>query len=397
MAAYPRCPEGRDTEQYCPSLRREYVGHISCQWHHQSESHLRGAAACHSSGWPSGRIHVVRRGENLYGIASVYGMNAWAIARANSILNLNRIFVGQRLTIPGPAPAVAPRSQPSSLPGTWPGPWTGEYFDNATLSGSPYTTRSDESVNFNRGYGPAAGGMPSNYFSVRWTGTLGFDEGTYRFYARVDDGVRVCVDDECIINGWRAGSLRTYTADRALTSGDHTIKVEYYDWIQVARAHFWTRKLSGPTPAGTPTPTPACTPTPTPACDGTVEPPSEGWDGEFFNNKTVEGDPVATHHVGAIGFDWGTDGAMPGVWRDGFSARWTTRMRLQTDHYRFCAMSDDGARIWVNDTLVLDEWHANNGVAYCGDYWAETGDYDVKVEYYEDGGDALIYVWREPH
>jgi len=60
-------------------------------------------------------------------------------------------------------------------------------------------------------------------------------------------------------------------------------------------------------------------------------------------------------------------------------------------------MSDDGARIYVGKELVLDEWHANNGVAYCGEYWASTGTYEVKVEYYEDGGKALIYVWWEPH
>ena len=60
-------------------------------------------------------------------------------------------------------------------------------------------------------------------------------------------------------------------------------------------------------------------------------------------------------------------------------------------------MSDDGVRIWVHDQLVVDHWHANNGTAYCGAFYSEGGTYDVKVEYYEDGGDALIYVWWEPH
>jgi hypothetical protein len=81
---------------------------------------------------------------------------------------------------------------------------------------------------------------------------------------------------------------------------------------------------------------------------------------------------------------------------DYFSARWTTRLHLHQDHYRFCAMSDDGARIWVDNHLVLDEWHPNNGVAYCGTYWATAGGHNVRVEYYEDGGNALIYVWWEP-
>jgi hypothetical protein len=163
--------------------------------------------------------------------------------------------------------------------------------------------------------------------------------------------------------------------------------VEYYDRIQVARVYFWYKQLAGPTAVPTPTPVPG-TPQPVPAV---------GWLAQFYNSQDLSGTPVVTRTDSWIGFEWGTDEPVPGVWADHFSARWTTKMALKTDHYRFCAMGDDGVRIWVGNTLVLDEWHANNGVAYCGTYWAQTGTYDVKVEYYEDGGKALIYVWWEPH
>ena len=339
------------------------------------------------TGTPTGTVHVVRPGETLTRIALWYGVDAWAIARANGITNLNHIYVGQRLTIPRAAPAPAPQPQPQPQPSPaawWPGPWSGEYFDNVTLAGDAYTTREDAQINFNWGYGPPAGGMPTNSFSVRWSGTFHFDEGTYRFYAKVDDGVRVYVDDEQVIDGWRDGGLRLYTADRALAAGDHTIKVEYYDRSEVARVYLWTKQLTGP--ALTPTPSPDATPVP-----GTP------WYAQFYNNKELQGDPVVTRHDSHIGFEWGADSPAPGVWSDRFSVRWTTTMHLKTDHYRFCAMSDDGARIWVGGTLVLDEWHGNNGVAYCGEYWASTGNYEVKVEYYDDGGEALIYMWWEPH
>jgi hypothetical protein len=58
-------------------------------------------------------------------------------------------------------------------------------------------------------------------------------------------------------------------------------------------------------------------------------------------------------------------------------------------------MSDDGVRIWVDGTRALDEWHPNNGVAYCGRYWAASGNHQITVEYYKEGGHALIYVWWE--
>lgn len=50
----------------------------------------------------------------------------------------------------------------------------------------------------------------------------------------------------------------------------------------------------------------------------------------------------------------------------------------------------------MDDQLVVDHWHANNGTAYCGTVYSTSASYPVKVEYYEDGGDALIYVWWEP-
>jgi LysM repeat protein len=329
---------------------------------------------------PTGRVHVVRPGETLTHIALRYGVNAWTIARANGITNLNVVYVGQRLTIPGapppPPPPKPPPKKDATLPSSFPGPWTGEYYDNAYLSGAPYTTRTDPSVNFNWNAGPPAGGMPTNHFSVRWSGSFYLSGGTYRFYARVDDGVRLSVDGERIINGWRDGGFRLYSADKALNAGHHTVEVSYYEGTGVARVHVWWKKISDAEPP---------------------EPPAtEMWYGEFFANESVFGSPVATHHTPWIGFEWKGNSPLPGVPHNHFSARWTRRLHLEEDHYRFCAMSDDGARIWVDGVLVLDEWHPNNGVAYCGTTYAHAGIHDVKVEYYEHSGEALIYVWWEP-
>jgi hypothetical protein len=46
------------------------------------------------------RIHIVQRGETLFRIAARYKISVQALAAANGIRNLNRIFVGQRLIIP---------------------------------------------------------------------------------------------------------------------------------------------------------------------------------------------------------------------------------------------------------------------------------------------------------
>ncbi|MGE5265723.1 MAG: LysM peptidoglycan-binding domain-containing protein [Acidobacteriota bacterium] len=48
-----------------------------------------------------GCYHWVQYGDTMLGIAARYGGNAWTIARANGIYNLNWIYAGQRLFIPG--------------------------------------------------------------------------------------------------------------------------------------------------------------------------------------------------------------------------------------------------------------------------------------------------------
>jgi LysM repeat protein len=46
------------------------------------------------------RVHVVAYGETLLSIARWYGVSPWSIAQANGIWNLNYIYAGQRLVIP---------------------------------------------------------------------------------------------------------------------------------------------------------------------------------------------------------------------------------------------------------------------------------------------------------
>jgi LysM repeat protein len=327
------------------------------------------------TGGTAGFIHVVQPGETLTRIALRYGVSMWAIARANGIYNLNHIWVGQRLLIP----TASPPPTPPPTDGTW----YGQYYNNLTLTDPPCATRNDSGINFNWGWGAPMAGVDIDYFSVRWTRTFSFLGGTYRFYARVDDGVRVWVDGTLIIDQWHDGALRTFSADVTLGAGDHDIRVEYYDRTQVARIHFWWEPLVKP-PEDTVTPTPS-------------EEPVAGWSGQYYANAALEGSPHTTRQDSSIGFEWGAGSPMPGMPSDYFSARWTTTADFNTDTYRFCAMSDDGVRIWVDDHLVLNEWHPSNAVAYCGAHWVESGTYDMKVEYFEGGGDALIYVWWEPH
>jgi LysM repeat protein len=45
-------------------------------------------------------IHVVQPGENLFGIATRYGVSVWVITQSNNISNPSLVYSGQRLSIP---------------------------------------------------------------------------------------------------------------------------------------------------------------------------------------------------------------------------------------------------------------------------------------------------------
>lgn len=107
--------------------------------------------------------------------------------------------------------------------------WTAYYFNNDQLDGTPTAIRVDASPAHNWGRGAPLPGINSDNFSVRWVSTQRFEAGTYRITVRADDGVRVYVDGGLVVDEWHDALNQTYTADVALTRGDHSFVVEYYD------------------------------------------------------------------------------------------------------------------------------------------------------------------------
>ena len=142
--------------------------------------------------------------------------------------------------ITSPTPTLTPSSPVSGF--------TGQYFANMYLSGTPTLTRTDSTINFNWGVGSPDASIPNDNFSVRWSKTESFNAGTYRFSATADDGVRLKVDGSTIIDQWKDQSATTYTADLALTTGYHTIVMEYYENAWYAAAELSWSLISTPTP-----------------------------------------------------------------------------------------------------------------------------------------------------
>jgi len=107
--------------------------------------------------------------------------------------------------------------------------WLGQYYTNPDLLGSPQLIRRDPIIHFDWGTGAPAAGMPSNNFSVLWTRNVQFTQGNYIFTVTVDDGMRLYIDDQLIIDEWQDGSRRTVETRYWLSAGVHSVRVEYYE------------------------------------------------------------------------------------------------------------------------------------------------------------------------
>lgn len=105
-----------------------------------------------------------------------------------------------------------------------------EFFDNTTLQGTP-KVRKEEWINFEPANQAPDPFLPKSPLSVRWTGKLRPTvTGQYTFSFTSDDGCRLSIDDEILIDAWRGHAVRTDTATIYLKAGqDYQLKAEYYD------------------------------------------------------------------------------------------------------------------------------------------------------------------------
>ncbi len=292
----------------------------------------------------------------------------WTLRLPDGRTLSQRYFV--RIIVPAPtATALPPTATP--LPIT-PTPvvynWRGEYFNNTALSGTPVLVRDDTVVDFNWNNGAPAPGLPADNFSARWTRSLYFDGGTYRFYARGDDGLRLRVDNNLILNEWHEASSDTYMAEVPLGTGNHFIQIEFYEAFGIAQIEVWWQGITS----------------------------YPDWRGEYWSNDSLNGPSVLVRNDTNINFDWSMGAPAAGLPADNFSVRWTRSLPLAEGHYRFHVAMDDGLRLFVDNTLLINEWRDGSRREMSADLWLAGGRHDLRVEYYEHVGAALVQMeWQQ--
>lgn len=106
----------------------------------------------------------------------------------------------------------------------------GEFFNNMELSGKPDVTRNDEKLDFVWEGVPADGIKPDG-FSIRYKGILkARTSGIHTFHLTGDDGVRMYIDGNKVIDSWYDHGPLTETCTYGMQAGsEYEVIVEYYE------------------------------------------------------------------------------------------------------------------------------------------------------------------------
>jgi hypothetical protein len=203
--------------------------------------------------------------------------------------------------------------------------WYAAYYDNANLDGTPVYTAEEKQVDYDWGDDSAPPGLPLNYFSIRWIGDWDFEYGTYTFFVYADDGLRLWLDGNPLIDSWQPGQRPHQSAPTIVPAGVHLLKLEYFERTGSAAISLgWRRTDLYPR-----------------------------WQGDYYNNAWVEDDWLYRQDDSSIEFDWGTD-CPDYLSCDSFSIAWRATPVFEAGTYRFHIYADEGYQLLVGGTKVKE-------------------------------------------
>jgi hypothetical protein len=118
--------------------------------------------------------------------------------------------------------------------------------------------------------------------------------------------------------------------------------------------------------------------------------------GEYFPNTALK-NVFATRLDSGIDFNWGYSSPLWNFKSDEFSVRWTGFLQVPRDgEYEFTTVSDDGVRLWVNDTLIIDDWRGHFPESHSGKLQLAKGLVPIRLEYFDAGLTAMIRLMWKP-
>ena len=129
--------------------------------------------------------------------------------------NLDEYLAGTSLDNPEDFPVAA---EPEAVAG-----FVGQYFIGSDFEEFALS-RQDAAIDFDWNRGSPAPEIPNDGFSVRWSGTFTAPHSSgnrsYEFVSRTNDGMRVYLNGERVIDDWQGGPERDISYTRSLSAGE---------------------------------------------------------------------------------------------------------------------------------------------------------------------------------
>jgi len=273
----------------------------------------------------------------------------------------------------------------SSMPSTSTAGLWAEYFNNTDLSGVPAVSKHEAQLSADWGAAAPVAGVGKDNFSVRWSGRIKVPKsGTYTLYTKSDDGTRLWINDQLVIDDWRTHSVRESSISRYMTAGVlYDIRVEYFEEKGDATANLlW----SGPGLEKQVIPA------------AYLSPQRYGLTATYYSAKDLTS-VVKVSHSNAIDYDWQDTSPLAGVPADDFSVRWSGQLYAPTTGtYRLVTASDDGVKLTVGGKVLFDDWREHGVKENAATINLVGGQsYPVVVDYYEAKKLATIkLLWTTP-
>jgi hypothetical protein len=129
---------------------------------------------------------------------------------------------------------------------------SGDYFaygnGSTNFSGLPALTRVDPTIDFNWETAAPDPSLPADYFLVRWHGLVQpIYSAPYTFSTRTDDGARLWVNGQLLVNRWQNQGATTVSGNIALQAGRrYELVMEYYENTSAASAQLSWSSLHQP-------------------------------------------------------------------------------------------------------------------------------------------------------
>lgn len=313
-----------------------------------------------------------RNSDGSWLLVTCPGITGWVSV---SVVQVTGPVVNLPVIAVGPPPTPQPQQFPR---------WKGSYYTNRDLAGAPSLIVPIEVLDYSWGYGSPSPGIPADNFSARFERVFTLNPDSYVITLRVDDGVRVWVNNQLVLDDWRVGSVRNLYVERQL-SGPTPIVVEYFEATELASITFYIElSVNRPIPTRQPTPS-------------ELSPQSDQWAAAYWNNRDLTGAPSLARYESRqsspLDRNWGSGSPAPGVIAvDNWSARWQGVFNFAAGDHVFKAISDDGIRVKIDGIMLIDAWYDGHKELSNTFRRLGSGPHTITIEFYENAGSAYATV-----